>query len=275
MILLSTMKKPDYLKALLTLTAILVSFLSYSQDIPVPNRPEPPRLVNDIAGVLSSEEVEALENKLVSFSDTTSNQIVFVSLSDLKGYQPYEVAYQIGDDWGVGQKEFDNGIVILFKPKTSTSKGEIFIATGSGLEGAIPDGTAKMIVEREMIPQFKNGNIYRGIDAGSTVLMALASGEYSTDEYASKRGAGAGSFVPFIFFFFLILFFIIRRLVRAREYGVGHDVPFWTALMLANSTRGHSGSWGSFSSGSSGFGGGGFGGFGGGGFGGGGAGGSW
>ena len=104
MILLSTMKKPDYLKALLTLTAILVSFLSYSQDIPVPNRPEPPRLVNDIAGVLSSEEVEALENKLVSFSDTTSNQIVFVSLSDLKGYQPYEVAYQIGDDWGVGQK---------------------------------------------------------------------------------------------------------------------------------------------------------------------------
>lgn len=269
------MKKPDFLRTLVTLALLLATTWSHSQDIPVPRRPAPPRLVNDLAGVLSKSEVEALEHKLKTFSDTTSNQIVFVSLTDLKGYQPYEVAYQIGDDWGVGQKEFDNGVVILFKPKTNSSKGEIFIAIGSGLEGAIPDGTTKMIIEREMIPQFKNGNIFNGIDAGSTVLMALASGEYSTDEYANKRGQGAGSFVPFIFFFFLILFFIIRRAVRAREYGIGRDVPFWTAMLLASSSRSNSGSWGSFGSGSSGFGGGGFGGFGGGSFGGGGAGGSW
>ncbi len=240
---------------------------------PVPPKPDPPRLVNDFAGMLTSEQVSALERKLVAFNDTTSNQIVIVTLNDLEDYQPYEVAYEIGEKWGVGQKGFDNGIVILLKPKTAGSKGQVFIATGYGLEGAIPDATAKMIVEREMIPHFREGRYYEGLDQATDVLMSLAVGEFKSDEYA---GSGARevlfSLFPLLLIFF-ILFLSFSR--RARQYGKANDLPFWTAFFLLSSMNNHRGHFGGFSSGGGGFGGGGFGGFGGGGFGGGGAGGSW
>lgn len=244
-------------------------------------RPEPPRLVNDLAGILSSDEAQALENKLVAFNDSTSNQIAVVIVNDFQGYDRSEFAYKVARDWGVGQGDFNNGLLVLVRPKTATSNGQVFIATGYGLEGAIPDIACADIIDREIIPRFRVDDYYGGIDAGTNVLMSLAAGEYSYDGYAGGASSGA---IPGVIIFMIILFFIFiissgsSNNKHLRRTG-SSNLPLWLLMSMLGGGRSHGGSWGGFSGGSgggfSGGGGGGFGGFGGGGFGGGGAGGSW
>ncbi len=256
---------------------ILFGFLSVSaQDIPA--KPDPPRLVNDFAGILTPEEVQTLENKLVRFNDSTSTQIVVVIVKSLNGLDKNDFAYKIGQTWGVGQKGKNNGAVMLVKPKYPNEKGEACIQTGYGLEGAIPDALAKRIYENEMLPNFRTGNYYAGIDAATSAMISLVKGEFTADQYANK-GKKSSPYALIIPLIILIIVFTTISSSRGRGTSVGKSLPFWTALMLMGSMgRGHSGSWSDFSGGGGGFGGGGgggFGGFGGGSFGGGGAGGSW
>jgi uncharacterized protein len=233
-------------------------------------------LVNDFAGLLTPQEVEIMENKLVGFSKSTTTQIVVVTLKSLNGEDKAMVATEIGQQWGVGQKGFDNGIVLLVKEKTAESKGEVFIAVGYGLEGVIPDATTKQIIENEVIPGFKAGSYYNGIDNALNTIMKLSLGEFTAKEYdkkVSKKGIPAGALFILIIIFFVIMNFI-GNANRIRRSSIGRNLPFWLLLtMLGSGSRGGGGSFGSFSSGSGGFSSGG--GFGGGGFGGGGAGGSW
>jgi uncharacterized protein len=242
----------------------------------IPPKPDPPRLVNDFAGILSPAQVKKLEYQLRYFHDTTSNQIVVVTVKSLNGMDPAMFATELGQKWQVGQKKFDNGVVILIKPKYRNSRGQAFIAVGYGLEPVIPDATAKQIVEYEMIPHFKKGDYYGGIQKAVSVLMKLAAGEISAKGYNKIHESSPWvALLPFIIF---LLIFLLIRASNARSYSMGKGTSFWTAFMLGSMLGGnsHSGSWDSFSGGSSGGGfGGGFGGFGGGSFGGGGAGGSW
>jgi len=262
---------------------LLVLFLSvfslsvFAQDIP--ERPNPPRLVNDMANVLSDQEEQQMESELVQFNDQTSTQICVVTLPSLNGYEISDLSFKLGEKWGVGQKDKNNGIVVVFKPKTGNEKGAIFIAIGYGLEGIIPDAVAnRTVVDYEMIPRFKEGDIYGGLSAGTKVLMSLASQEYSADAYQKKAGGkksekGGGGFILVVLI--IIVLVSIFRGGRGGGYSSRGSLPFWLAMgLLSNSGRG---SFGGFSGGSGGFGGGGggFGGFGGGSFGGGGAGGSW
>ena len=175
----------------------------------------------------------------------------------------------------------NNGVLILVKPKTADSKGEVQIAQGYGLEGAIPDITCAEIVDSEIIPSFRNGDYYGGLDKATTTLMSLARGEYSAAEYGKqgkKRERITASLSVLIIFIVIIIISVISRNSgdsNNRHISTG-GLPFWMLMGMMNSGRGSSGSWGGFSGGgSSGGGGGGFGGFGGGSFGGGGAGGSW
>lgn len=264
---------------LFILIALLNIQVVLAQDIPNPQNP--PRLVNDFAGVMDKSQEQQLENKLLEYFTNTSTQIAVVTVADLGNYDVADFAYRIGEKWGVGDSKFNNGIVVLFKPKTNQSKGQVFIATGYGLEGAVPDITSKQIVENEMIPAFRRGDIYGGIDQGTNVLIELTKGEYNSKQYAEKVKSSNG-FNPFILF--LLIFFVFPILFgRRRRYsGMGgrrSSLPFWLALGLFSSGRGHGGMYNDFSKGSGSFGGGnsfgGFGGFGGGSFGGGGAGGSW
>ncbi|MCK7541824.1 MAG: TPM domain-containing protein [Marinilabiliales bacterium] len=169
-------------------------------------RPEPSRLVNDYAGVLSASEVQSLENKLVAFNDSTSNQIAVVIVNDLQGYDRSEFAYKVAKDWGVGQGDFNNGLLVLVKTKTETRAGQIFIATGYGLEGAIPDIACADIIDREILPRFRENNYYGGLDAGTDVLMALAAGEYTYGNYAGEETSPA---LPGIIFFIMVIMFIV------------------------------------------------------------------
>ncbi len=245
----------------------------------LPDRPNPPRLVNDMGGMLSQEEVNALENKLVAFNDSTSTQIAIVIVPTLSGYSKADYAQRLAEKWRIGQKGLNNGVLILVKPKTPDSQGEVFIAQGYGLEGAIPDITCAEVIDYEILPAFSNNNYYGGLDKATSTLMSLARGEYSAAEYGQKRkpNSNSKSSPGFIGVFFII---IIVVLLFGRKGGGNNKnistggLPFWLLLGAMNSGRGsHGGSWGGFSGG--GGGGGGFGGFGGGSFGGGGAGGSW
>ncbi|MGE0090272.1 MAG: YgcG family protein [Bacteroidales bacterium] len=251
----------------------LISFFAYSQDFP--QKPYPPKIVNDFAGLLSPQEQQALENKLVQFSNETSTQIAIVVVKSLDGYDPSQYAFELGDKWGIGQKGKNNGILILVKPKYNSEKGEVFIATGYGLEGAVPDALAKRIVNNDILPFFRQDQYYHGLDSAVNTIMGLTKGEFTADQY-TKKTQGAEPYSIVIIILIVIVVSIISRFRQARHYSIGHNLPFWIALgMLSNQSKSSGGGFGSFTSGSGGFGGGGFGGFGGGSFGGGGAGGSW
>jgi len=263
----------SFCKSLFVLILLAASMQwGMAQDIPA--RPDPPRLVNDFANVLSQQEVADLENRLVSFNDSTSTQIVVVIVPSLNGLDEADFAEQIGTKWGVGQQKTNNGCVILIKPKTASEGGKAFIAPGYGLEPVIPDATAYNIVNNEMIPRFKGNDYYGGIKAGIDVVMALARGEFTASQYDKRQSKkkGLGFLVPIII---IIIVFLIMRGGGGRHHSIGKNLPFWTLLMLMGTGNRGGGGFGGGGGGFGGGGGGGFGGFGGGGFGGGGAGGSW
>jgi uncharacterized protein len=244
-----------------------------AQDFPEPMNP--PRMVNDFSGFLGTNEAGSLERKLQDFYYNTSTQIYIIVVDDLKGYDPADYATQIGEKWEVGTEDKDNGIVILVKPKTQSSNGEVFIAVAYGLEGVVPDITANHIVKEEILPRFQQGDFYGGLNSATDVLIELTKGEYTADEYIERTGGGRGASIPGIIFliFIAIAIFGGGRGSR-RNSSIGRNLPFWLLLgMMGSGSRSHGGSWGGFSGGSGGFGG--FGGGGGGSFGGGGAGGSW
>jgi uncharacterized protein len=257
------------------LLSVLFSAMAAAQDIP--DKPSPPRLVNDFAGMLNPEEINSLERKLDAYNDSTSTQIAIVIVKSLDGYDKSEYAIRLGEKWGVGQKGKNNGILILVKPKTDTERGEVFIADGYGLEGAMPDLKLSDIINNQILPAFRQGNYYEGLDKATDTLMALAKGDFPADMKARVNSINV--LFPFIgIAIFILIIIFTKNSGGSNQKHIGRSgLPFWLMLAMMNSGNRHDGSWGGFSGGGGfgGGGGGGFGGFGGGGFGGGGAGGSW
>jgi uncharacterized protein len=218
--------------------------------------------------MLSSTEEQQLARKLTAFTDTTSTAVVVVTVRSLEGAPIADYAVALGREWGVGQEGTDNGVVLL----VSRGDRQMFIATGYGVEGALPDAIANRIVERVITPYFREGQFYAGIDRGTDAIIQATKGEYEATA-ASSRSASSDDGLPtaLIFTLLVLAYFVItsvrggggrgKKGRRSRRHG---DFPiiFWGG-------GGHGGG-GGFSGG-----GGGFGGFGGGSFGGGGAGGSW
>jgi len=210
--------------------------------------------------------VDELERKLVAYDDSTSNQIAIVIIPTVGSYSVEEVAFEILRRWGVGNKEKNNGIVIL----VAKDDRKLRIEVGYGLEGAVPDLTARSIIDNEITPNFKAGNYYRGLDEATDALIKAAAGEYKAPSgYGSKKKKG----VNWVSIIFIIIFLLIAMggnsgrggtyVSRRGSRGLG-GFPWWIGGLSG-------GGW----SGGGGGGGGGFGGFGGGSGGGGGASGSW
>lgn len=265
---------------LIAIAFVLLSGRIAAQESCLPTAPNPPRLVNDFAKILSPQFTSQLESLLVRFDDTTSIQIAIVTTNDLCGYDKMTYTYELGESWGVGGSEFNTGLVLMVKPKLKNSKGEVFIATGYGLEGVLPDATLKRLVENEIIPYFKQNNYEAGILSAVKVIMEISGGEYSAEDYKKNKSKESIPLFPFFFILLFALLMFANVFRRARHYSSVNNVGLWAALMLMGSSSSrHSGYYQNFRSGGGsfgGFGGGsGFGGFGGGSFGGGGAGGSW
>jgi uncharacterized protein len=254
----------------ITLFLFTCSFL-FSQIAP---RPNPPRLYNNLSvqfpDFLNSAEAAQLEEKLQVFSNETSNQICVVIIDDLNDLDGADYAFKLGTEWGVGQKESNNGVVILVKPTKENGGRYLEIAIGYGLEGAIPDLATKRIRE-DMTVYLKNGANFEALDRGTNTLMGLAKGEIDKANYTrqSKRGSKRG--VSIFVILLVIVILIISRFFGGgrggRTYSGLGSALFWGSMMGGSGFGGRGG--GGSSSG------GGFGGFGGGSFGGGGSGGSW
>lgn len=231
-------------------------------------RPVPPRLVNDFAGVLTADQRQALESKLVAYDDSTSNQIALITINTTNGYDIQQVALKYLREWGVGNKKTNNGIVILAAITDHTLR----IETGYGLEGALPDLLAKTIIETEILPGFRAGNYYRGFNEGTDAIIQAIAGEYKAPAGYNKKDPRGGGVIGFVV---LIIIILLISLFSGGGRGGGMMSrggfgPFILGTLLGSMDRGGSGGFGG-----GGFGGGGFGGFGGGSGGGGGASGRW
>jgi len=253
---------------------VLTLHIAFAQNIPA--KPNPPRLVNDFAGILSSEQKSHLEERLVAYDDSTSVQIAVVIIKSLEGANVDDYAIELGKQWGVGNKKTNNGVVVLVSMGEGDGQRKLFIAPGYGLEASLTDYTCKSIIDAEIIPEFKQGNIYRGLEKGTSAIIEATRGEYEAPEGYAKRGedGGGGLIVALIVLFILIVLLAGRggggggdAMTRRGHRHINRVPPFFFFPPIGGGGGGHGGGgWG---------GGGGFGGFGGGGFGGGGAGGSW
>jgi uncharacterized protein len=253
---LNKMKKAFLISSLFVLTIIFTGFGQSK----LPSAPVPFKLYNNLSkempDFLSSQQAQKIEERLRSFEDSTGNQIVIVITDDLLGYQDWEYATELGQKWGVGQEDKDNGIVFLIKPSGGKGERKTFIAIGEGLEGVIPDALTGTIVNHDVIPRFQEGDYYNGVNNGIGVLIDLANGEYSAEAYEKK--ANEMSWVDILLLVIFIPIFILVFIFGRKNNGGRGGRTFYG---------------GGFSSGGgSSFGGGSFGG---GSFGGGGAGGSW
>ena len=235
---------------------------------PLPPAPNPPRLVNDFTGILSPDQREALERKLVEFDDSSSNQIAVIIVTSTNGEDPGDYATRIGRAWGVGNKQFNNGVVLLI----AKDDRKVFIAPGTGLESALPDITCKEIIETEIVPNFRQNDFYRGIDEGTDAIIKATRGEYQPPAGYADRGRKGGGSKLFLIIVIIIVIIILSNINRGGGGSfMSRRGSIWWFPTGGFGGGGSSGGWGG--GGSSG--GGGFGGFGGGGFGGGGSGGSW
>ncbi len=261
-------------RSLLIFLLVVINTVTRGQNLP--QRPNPPKLVNDLAHVLSPEQVAILEEKLVALDDSTSNQIALVTIPDLNGYDVAEYANKLYRAWGIGTQKHNNGVLIL----VAVNDHKIRIEVGYGLEGAIPDITAKSIIDNDLTPNFREGNYYRGFDEAINSLGQAASGEYKEPRNRSNDDGGGGGFFTFLIIVFII-FMILGRGGRGgggmmSRRGSGWLGPFILGNMMGSRNRG---GWGGGGFGGGGWGGGsgggGFGGFGGGSSGGGGASGGW
>ena len=270
-----------YLKIVLFLIGFIVFQVSNAQ-YEIPAKPEFQTSVYDYINLFSDAEKNILEKKLIRYSDTTSTQIVIVTIPSTEGENIQYLGAQWGQKWGIGgSEEKDNGVLILL----AKNDRKIGINTGYGIEYLLTDALSKRIIDRDIIPYFKRNDYYGGLNRGADAIFEVLQGEYQ-----GTRQSDDSDF-PFVFFVVLFVFFtifIILVIISNKHKGGGNggnrgnrssNGSLLDAIILSNMGRGNyrrsssSGGFGGFGSGSSsgGFGGG----FGGGGFGGGGASGGW
>jgi uncharacterized protein len=257
------------MKKIFQFLLLLTGFAASAQDIP--SAPNPPKLVVDFTGTLTSDQVEALNRKLYQFDDSTSTQIAVVIVKTTGGMDVADYALEVGRKWGVGQKGNNNGVVLLI----AKDDHKLNISPGYGLEAALPDVTCKQIIDYTIVPNFKGDDYYRGIEEGTDAIMQAVKGEYAAPAgYHKSKGKGGGIGRIILIIIIIVVFLAVS------SGGKGGGGSFmsrrgFAAWTIANMLSGGGGRGGGWSGGGGGSSGGGFGGFGGGSFGGGGASGSW
>ena len=214
------------MSALFGLIALIAGFAGPAAFADPPIPPLTGRVV-DTARVLSSSTVASLTSRLQTFEQQTTNQIVVVTLPDLKGYQIEDWGLALLRGWGIGQKGKNNGVVLVVAPNDR----QLRIEVGYGLEGNLPDATAYRIIQDEIIPRFKSGNIDGGVTAGVDAIIATIGGTYKP---AAKSLPFLGSTMRFFsanggFVIFLLIYIAItiyrfsnQSWTRSRRYSSGY-----------------------------------------------------
>ena len=256
---------PILLKLLLCFLFTQISFAQFD----IPEKPEFQTSVYDYAKVLSADEKAQLEEKLIRYSDSTSTQIVVITIESLKGEDIGILTPKWGQKWGIGgTAKNDNGVIILL----AKAERKIWISAGYGLEDRLTAGIGGEITRNIIIPEFKAGSYYRGLDKGTDALFDVFKGKYKGERKQTKEKKFP--VLPIIIIVVIMLMLISRNKNSGGNSGNSSGGPSLLDVIILSSLAGGRGSSGGFGGGSSG--GGGFGGgFGGGGFSGGGSGGDW
>jgi uncharacterized protein len=259
---------------LLALLALLLPHAALAIDFPKLTG----RVVDD-AHIIPPDEAARLTQKLEALEKQSGRQLVVVTVPDLQGNEISDYGYQLGRAWGIGSKESNNGALLIVAP----NERKVRIEVGYGLESVLTDGISFLVINQQILPRFKAGDLPGGIEAGTDALiqqLTLPPGQAQQAAQAANaqaqraRSQHAGGFplgaiLPLIFIFLFVILPLMRgRGGRSGFGGALGPIILWDAL----SQGGRGGGWGG--GGDWGGGGGGFSG-GGGGFGGGGSSGSW
>jgi uncharacterized protein len=264
-----TLPKMNYSIFLKLLVCLFFTQISFAQ-FDIPEKPKFQTSVYDYANVLSAGEKAQLEQKLIQYSDSTTTQIVVITIESLKGEDIGILTPKWGHTWGIGGTEKnDNGVIILL----AKAERKIWISPGYGLEDRLTAGIGGEITRNIIIPEFKAGSYYRGLDKGADALFDVFKGKYKGERIKSKEKGFP--ILPIIIVFIIVIALISRNKNGGGNSGNRGGLDLSDIIILSSLGRGGFGG-GSSSGGGFGGGGGGFGGgFGGGGFSGGGSGGSW
>ncbi len=261
----------------LVIIIVLISTLGYSQ-YTIPEKPknlEEQTSLYDYAKILTASEKEALEKKLIHYSDSTSTQMVIITITSLQGEDIGILTPKWAHQWGIGQAKEDNGILILL----AREERKIWISPGYGVEDRLTAGVVGQMIRDIIIPEFKTGNYYQGLDKGTDAIVDLLKGKYKGTRQANPDSGESIGTIILIILAVVFLLFIFSRKGGGKNGRGGNGGQFSgpsLGEMIILSSLGRGGFGGGGSSSGGGFGGGGFGGgFGGGGFSGGGSGGSW
>jgi uncharacterized protein len=268
--------------------AVLLACLALLFALPAYAEPQFPALtgrVVDAANILSPEQEQEIDAKLAALETQSQRQLVVATLPDLQGYEISDYGYQLGRHWGLGDKQRNDGALLIVAPK----ERKVRIEVGYGLEGILTDALSSVIINQDIVPRFRAGDYPGGIAAGVDRLVAQLQlpedqarrvAEQAQAQQVATPAAPHFSFSTVIFLLFILFFFVLpmlRGMRGGRRHGGGGlgSIILWSALN--NMGRGGGGGFGGGGFGGGGFGGGGGGGFSGGGgsFGGGGASGGW
>src|ERR1035437_3482882 len=176
-------------------------------------KPEIPKLslgANDLTGTLSSEQTASLNSKLKSYSDSTSNQVVFLMIETLDGYPLEDYSYDVAKENNIGTKKNNNGILLL----VVKNDHKLRIEVGYGLEGVFPDALSSSIIRNVIKPYFLRDDFYSGVNAGLEAIFSAIAGEYK----AENQTTGKRQFPP-IFSILGIILFILFSFLRGRRGG--------------------------------------------------------
>lgn len=177
---------------------------------------KPKGMVADYARLYSAQQCATLEQALRVFDDSTSVQIAVVTVPDLGDLSAAELATKLLTEWGVGDKEKDNGVLLLIKPRNAQGRGDVFIATGYGSEGALPDVLAGRIIDDRMMPFLAKGDYYQATVGGLNGVMSALEGEYSGQGRGRGAAVGSRDLVSGFFGLGVLVLMIVLSVFKAR-----------------------------------------------------------
>lgn len=175
------------------------------------------KLVNDFTDILTLDETDALEIKLLTFYDSASIHIVVVIVSDIGKRKISDYARGLYNEWGLGELENSKGILLLIQTSSPAGIRRAFIEPDSDLKNFIPEDVAASIINHELIPDFKRGRRFTALSKTTDVLISLASGEYSHDQYEPAEHEGSNSHLLRYLLAAIAIVLLIRIWLAARR----------------------------------------------------------
>lgn len=220
------------MKRILCFLVLCLAVGSSAVALEIPEHPQ--GRVNDYAGLLSAPVRQELENQLEVFENETSNQVAVVIFPSLDGQVLEDVSMKIVEKWKLGTKKNDNGLLLLIAKEDRAVRIEV----GYGLEGALPDATCRLIIDREIVPNFRQGRFDEGIRAAVRAMLEATKGEYKPSAQSVKNPQDLEVFAVMALMFYLIMpfFAYILILVLSHSFfgptGLLGAIPFLLILEL-------------------------------------------